>query len=152
MMTFTKRFGPDQPPPGSVLLARAVERRRFLRRSATTVFYGAVATTTGAISLGTFLATPSIAQTPQGGCCPRGCGPSPCCGTDCCTKQCCSGRFCNTTKDGSCNGFDATWPSMNPRGCWSGTVGGGGNYLCCDCRIDNTNGCKNSVNRCICVG
>jgi hypothetical protein len=146
-----KSFGHERPLPGSLLLATKIERRRFLRNSASTLFYGAVLTSSGAMTLGTFLASPASAQTGGGGCCPSCCGPSPCCGTSCCNKQCCSGATCNATKDGTCLGRDTTWGSLN--GCWScPSQCGGSTNTCCDCRINNTDGCKNNVNRCICVG
>lgn len=129
--------------PGATWLATQVERRSFLRKSANTLFYGAVATSAGALSLGTFLADPVGATGP---CCPTSCcGPSPCCGTACCNKNCCNAR-------GQCKGTGnrCGWDYRSyESACWS--CGSTHGWRCCDCKTNSTTGCANTVNQCICA-
>jgi hypothetical protein len=135
-----------KPLPGSELLAIRIERRRFLRRTANALFYGAVATAGGAVGLGTFLASPAQAA---GGCCfSNCCGPSPCCSSSCCNKPCCSGAACKNNGS-SCLGYDKTHYS---NACWSCYVSSCVVDVCCDCKINNESGCPNpyATNRCIC--
>jgi hypothetical protein len=134
--------------PGATILAKNIERRRFIRNTASTLFFASVATATGAVSIGTFLADPAAAT---GACCPNCCGNSPCCNTFCCGKNCCSGGFCISTKDGTCQGGDFGFYNHGGAfgNCWTcGSAGSG--TMCCDCRTDNTKGCSNFTNRCIC--
>ena len=140
--------------PGATLLATKLERRKFLRRSANTLFYGTILTSTGVMSLGTFLTSPAEAQSPTGPCCPSNCGGSPCCNTDpCCNKPCCStgqSTSCASTKDGACQGMDRRDYASS---CWSHPALKGYTLTCCDCLIDSQVGCPNpyvNVNRCIC--
>jgi hypothetical protein len=147
--------------PGARPLAYGIERRTFLRRSSRTIFGGLVATSLGAVSLGTFLASPASAQ--QGPGCPVGCGPAPCCDTGACDKPCCAGgqgQSGECVNNGAkCLGADfGTWPDPSPanganQNCWN-SAASGKNTRCCDCRTNNQNGCAypgpNPANRCIC--
>jgi hypothetical protein len=137
-----------EPLPGSIGLAKRIERRRFLRKAATGVFYGLVAASSGTAGLLTILAGPAAAA--AGPCCPNiCCGPSPCCDTACCNKNCCAGANNATcVQNAKCLGFDKRhWDDA----CWS-CPGPTTTTTCCDCRTNNETGCPNSSgpNRCIC--
>jgi hypothetical protein len=143
----------DQAPalPGSVRLAETIERRQFLRRTATSLFFGFTAVSTGTASLFGFLANPAAAAGP---CCPSDCcGPSPCCNTSCCNKPCCSLGSSDCINNGTtCLGKDFREYGSGVGGCWSCTVPPPTcrTTLCCDCKTNNTTGCSNFTNRCIC--
>jgi hypothetical protein len=135
--------------PGAERLAATIERRSFLRRAAKTLFFGAVATASGTISLTTFLADPAQAAGP---CCPSCCGPSPCCESNCCGAPCCrprddwaNGGPCRDTTSGQCRG---KWFGAWSDACWCCFVGGDPPYRkCCDCKI--ASGCG-GISHCIC--
>jgi hypothetical protein len=135
--------------PGAERLATVIERRSFLRRMATTLFYGAVASASGTLSLSTFLADPAQAAGP---CCPTCCGPSPCCESACCGASCCrprdqwdTGGPCKDTTSGQCRG---KWTGAYSDACWCCFVGGDKPYRkCCDCKI--ASGCG-GISHCIC--
>lgn len=136
-----------KPLPGAAALAKRIERRRFLRKAATAMFYGVVAVSSGSVGLATFLADPAEAA---GACCPACCGPSPCCETSCCNKNCCAAspsrhRCVNNAK---CDGFDKRYYSDACWSCTSGSV----ITVCCDCWTNNETGCPNpyATRRCIC--
>lgn len=141
---------PWTPPFGAIGFAERIERRRFLRGTGRTLFYGLAAVSVGGIGLGSFLANPASAQ--GCGCAYACCGDSPCCNTSCCNKACCSVGSSACANDGkTCFGFDygdytttACWSCFNPGGCYTVT--------CCDCKTNNEAGCANSIetNRCIC--
>jgi hypothetical protein len=138
------------PPPGALLLAEKIERRRFLRHGATALFGGFMAVSSGTASIFAFLANPAQASS-TGACCPTGCGPSPCCNTTCCTKGCCSpvGKDYTCDDNGiTCFGFAGTWGGGS---CWSYNSGGF-TVICCDCLTNNQTNCPNpnGYNRCIC--
>jgi hypothetical protein len=140
----------NEPLLGAASLAKAVERRRFLRKAATSVFYGMVAVSAGSVSLATFLADPAEAA---GACCPSCCGPSPCCETSCCSKNCCGSPRNRCVDNGSsCLGrYTADWP--NAGGCWSCRVSATTVVHCCDCKINSTSGCGGGSKKvCICYG
>jgi hypothetical protein len=144
-----EQMGP-KPLPGSVFLAERIERRKFLRRSAKTLFFGFMATSTGTAGLLGFLADPAAAT---GQCCPYSCcGPSACCDTSCCSKPCCSPVGTdNCANNGStCFGYSNTWSGQS---CWSCVLTGNCKTVtCCDCATNNQTGCPNpeGKNRCIC--
>ena len=128
--------------PGATWAAAKIDRRSALRRTANVIFYGAVATASGAVSIGTFLADPAGAT---GGCCPTSCcGPSPCCGSSCCGYNCCTGS-------GQCNGSGSNcgWDTRDwGASCWS--CGEQHGWRCCDCQTPTQ--CTGAVtNRCICT-
>jgi hypothetical protein len=138
--------------PGAERLAVVIERRSFLRRLGNTLFYSAVASSAGALSLSTILADPAAAQT--GACCPSCCGPSPCCGTSCCGADCCrprdqwdTGGPCKDSTSGQCRGKWTGTGGYNDA-CWCCFVGGSPPYRkCCDCKI--ASGCGGR-SHCIC--
>ena len=138
------------PLPGSIYLAEKIERRKFLRRMSKSLFFGAVAVSSGTTTLFGFLADPAHAT---GACCNYSCcGPSLCCSTSCCSKNCCSPAGSdNCTNNGStCLGYSGTWSGLN---CWSCVLSGSCRTVtCCDCKTNNQTGCPNpnGVNRCIC--
>lgn len=137
-----------RPLPGSVRIAETIERREFLRRVSTTLFMGFAAASAGTAGVLGFLADPAKAA---GACCPSCCGPSPCCNTSCCNKTCCpdGGSYICGTSDG-CEGRDTRY--YGGAGCWSchGGCGSCSTTICCDCKTNNTTGCPNFTNRCIC--
>jgi hypothetical protein len=141
----------EKPLPGSLFLAKQIERRRFLRKGANLVFYGLAATAAGSVSLGTFLTKPAVAT--QNCCGSACCGPSPCCNTSCCNKPCCTYSQSSTCKNngGTCQGFDTR---HYPSACWSCVIGPPTctTTTCCDCLTNNETGCQNTYasNRCIC--
>ena len=140
-----------EPPtlPGAERLAVVIQRRSFLRRMATTLFYGAVASSSGTLSLTTILADPAQAAGP---CCPTCCGDSPCCDTSCCGAPCCrptaqwdTGGPCKNTTSGQCRG---KWTGAYNDACWCCPVSGSPPYRkCCDCKI--ASGCGGR-SHCIC--
>ena len=136
-----------EPLPGAAFFAKAIERRRFLRKAATSLFYGSVAVASGAVSLSTFLANPAMAS---GACCPSCCGPSPCCETNCCSKNCCAAapNQQNCLDNAACNGFDTRFYA---NACWT-CVNGTLVTHCCDCHTVDEVGCSNPYadRRCIC--
>jgi hypothetical protein len=138
------------PLPGSILLAEKMERRRFLRKSSTSLFLGFVAVSSGTASFLGFLAGPAQAA---GACCPDCCGPSPCCQTTCCSKPCCTGMYHDqcVNNGSTCLGYSGTWSGQS---CWGCNYFNQGTRICCDCKTNNQTGCPNpnGYNRCICQG
>ena len=134
--------------PGAERLAAVIERRSFIRRAAKTLFFGAVATASGTISLTTFLADPAQAAGP---CCPSCCGPSPCCDTSCCGAPCCrprdqwsNGGPCKDSASGQCRG---KWYGAWSDACWCCPISGPDYRKCCDCKL--ASGCGGR-SHCIC--
>src|SRR6202035_5279642 len=111
----------------SAVLAGQVERRAFLRNSASAIFLGGVAVSTGSVGISTFLSDPAFADN-QGPCCPAGCGSSPCCDTSCCqTNGCCAygqgnTAVCTNSSTTGCYGHDTRY---YPTACWSDSDCGG---------------------------
>jgi hypothetical protein len=148
---------PDFAIRSSALLAKKIERRPFLRKTAAATFTGGLLVSTGVISVGTFLFDPSTAEAADD--CPSGCGPSPCCDTGVCSgnSSCCAYGQGNTAiclNNNACVGPDSRtgyWNGTNS--CWSCS-----GHLCCDCKTYNPGSssppkwCPNSenINRCIC--
>jgi hypothetical protein len=91
---------PNYPDvPGSVLLASIIERRIFLRKSATALLYSVAGAMVGSLATAkSALANPT---SDTGPCCPSCCGPSPCCNTSCCNKPCCSQNSTSCADNGS---------------------------------------------------
>ena len=136
--------------PGSVPFATTMERRRFLRKIGNSLFYGAAAVATGRGFK--FLLSSAAVSPDSGACCPVGCGPSPCCSTTCCDKNCCkTGKGSDTCIN---NGSTCLGPDYRDytSGCWTYVYTSylGTAVTCCDCKTNNTSGCTNSINRCIC--
>lgn len=132
--------------PGSALFAGVIERRQFLRKAANVVFFTVAGTMVGSVALArSAIADPSKANA-QGPCCPTCCGPSPCCNTSCCSKPCCSYNSTTCANNGPCLGPDYR---DYRSGCWS-CVYSRSVVTCCDCVTNNTSGCPNYINRCIC--
>jgi hypothetical protein len=136
-----------RPLPGAVRLVKGMERRRFLRKTANTLFYGLAATAAGEVGLLTFLTSPAQAT---GACCAFSCcGPSPCCGTSCCNKDCCGSNATCKNNGSTCLGQDFREYPSSSTGCWSCSACPH-SFVCCDCKTNNTSGCSNFTNRCIC--
>ncbi len=134
--------------PGSALFASLIERRRFLRRGATALFYTVAGATVGSLATArTALGKPADSAGP---CCPSCCGPSPCCNTSCCDKPCCSVDSTSCADNGStCLGPDYRYYGSGVGGCWT-CVYSDALTTCCDCKINNNTGCSGYTNRCIC--
>lgn len=138
---------------GSPELASFIERRRFLRKTANTIFYSIMTTAVAGFSLGGLLSDP--AQATGGGCgCPTNncCGPSPCCNTSCCNKNCCSPNSSTCNHNANCDGEDTSSPYNST--CWSCTsMVGCQTTTCCDCKtLGSMANCSNplGIHRCIC--
>ena len=142
--------GEPEPLPGSVFLAERIERRKFLRRMSTSLFFGFTAVSTGTAGIFGFLASPAAAAGP---CCVSSCcGPSPCCSTTCCNKSCCDPIGSDNCKNNgsTCLGYAGTWSGTS---CWSCVDQSScRTTTCCDCKTNNQTGCYNpsGPNRCIC--
>jgi hypothetical protein len=137
---------------GSVPFATTMERRRFLRKIGNSLFYGAAAVATGR-GFKFLLSNPVGPDAAQGPCCPVGCGPSPCCATSCCDKNCCqTGKGSDTCVNNGSTCLGKTYGDYHTTGCWTYvyTKTLGTAVTCCDCKTNNTSGCTNSINRCIC--
>jgi hypothetical protein len=145
-------------------LARRIERRRFLRNTARTMFIATAAVAAGeglqAMRAGNaFACDCNDSSCAQGRGCPSGgvyglhpCGPSPCCSSLSSSCQCAtSGGGCKS--GGNCHGAGTNIYSSH---CWSCTVtqacGNPGcecNYTttCCDCNVASS--CGTPYGRCI---
>lgn len=149
--------GPTNPIAGSVAFATSMERRRFLRHIANTLFYGGAAMAVGR-NFKFLLDNPGARSgDPEttGACCPIGCGPSPCCSTTCCSKNCCTGgKDHDTCIDNGTDCLGKTTEAYSTGGCWVHVYTSqlGTAVRCCDCKTNNQTGCSNPIgaNRCIC--
>jgi hypothetical protein len=138
----------------SVRVAESIDRRRFLRRTAGSIF-----ATATAISVGRLLRPAaaygyvSACDSPGSGC-PYGCGPSQCCnapgrpaGCDCGSAP----AQCKAENGAHCHGGDHS--SWNPANCWTCDYYqciSSNQYhivtICCDCK---TSGCGDGLGHCI---
>ena len=152
----------------AVQIAKAIDRRGFLRRVARTGFVAAAATSVGAALDGVF-AVPALAYAsscaqsegdPVGPGCPNDstfrpypCGPSRCCNYTSGKPSgcgCSSGNATCLSGTTHCKGKAGTWSGTSCWTCTGNTYGPNGCLLhittCCDCA---TSGCGDSSNRCI---
>jgi hypothetical protein len=143
----------EQAHKFSIRVAESIDRRRFLRRTAGSIF-----ATATALSVGRLL-NPAVAYGYVSACespsadCPYGCGPSQCCNAPGRPSGCdCSAPAAGCKNDGmNCHGKAGTW---NGTSCWTcdyySCVSHHQYHIittCCDC---STSGCNDGTNmRCI---
>ncbi len=131
---------------GALEVVGAMNRRRFLRGTANSLFSGVAVLAAGG-GLSAFMASPAEAAPATGQGCPVGCGESPCCSysgrsTAC---HCATGTTCKSGT-ANCKGMDSSCYTQSG-GCWtyrSACATCGVNCCCittttcCDCK---TSGC-----------
>jgi len=135
---------------GSTFVAEQIERRRFLRRSASGVFLGIAAAMVANWEFAAHaLADPTKRIAERGPGCPNCCGPSPCCSTSQCRKNCCSQNIssalsCPDSDNGKCRGANGY--------CWTCNNSATQASTCCDCNINDNNNCPDDdfSHTCIC--
>jgi hypothetical protein len=141
--------------PGSAQLAVHIERRRFLRRSATGVFLATAAAMIGDLKFASRVladpnASPDVSTGPG---CPAGCGPSRCCNiSGICDKACCTPDTIAGLKCPDSDGGNCTDPGHSSC-CWTYQPSPDIVNTCCDCQTNNNSGCPAGGgynNLCIC--
>jgi hypothetical protein len=137
----------------SVRLAKAMDRRRFIRRAASGTFAGVAALTAGRlISPTKAFAYASVCESTTGYGCPYGCGPSKCCAAQTGGCVCSDGHGGCKSGTTNCHGKIGDWGGQS---CWTCTWRYCGDLTvlyqvsttCCDCY---TTGCSSDPDH-ICI-
>ena len=115
-------------------LARAMDRRSFLKRAGATTFAGLAALAAGQSSLA-FAAGPSSSRQPTINCAP----PGPYCNTGGGDLSGCHGASCFQHMSGGQVYQCHVYYQYYQAGCW--TTGGGNYWTCCDCQCTNGSTC-----------